>query len=591
MKVSYKKAEIIKIYLSGEEFLDIWKGKYLGNPDYSIFYEETRIEISNPNNVISNGEKTHIVNFRNVEVTGFLNLIEDVEYLPINISNVIFHDRLQIQKGTFLNFYIGRNPGENIFKNGLSIMGGTFKNAVSLSSIGTKSENIAIEIHGAIFETKLRIWSICNASLNISNGDFLGGLSLNGEFSHVFIGGGNYHADIELETLICHQNFQIVGGYYSKQVSHEGEWFNDEFPKFISFVDSGIVRYGAISILGNFVISNIDAKFLNLSYSNVHGKYFSFINNLHVISFNRSIFIQSNNDDSFYINSLTIEDSTILSGCIFRIDKVNICNIIFENIISQGNLYLNKVIGGKLFRFRHNENNIIYQKFILNEENLEINNQRGEFRIKETDLGSSIIFNCNFTNYRIVFFSSKIDNIYLSGSNFPSTIETNEAHDLIQLKNAYSQFKRVFEKNDIHVSNRYALAEIETYRKYLKENREDKGDFLILFLNKLTSNHNTNWIRSLICILIFNLLSFSILLYSLGLRFDFSKSGMQVFFNLCGYFFTYINPIHRSNFLNTGRLPSVSWNALAEFIDSVSKIINAYLIYQFVQSFRKFGKK
>lgn len=591
MKVSYKQAEIIKIYLTAEEFVDIWKGKHLGNPEFSIFYEETRIEISNPNNVISNGDKTHIVNFRNVEITGFLNLIEDFEYLPINMSNVVFHDKLQIQKGTFLNFYIGRNPGENIFKNGISILGGTFKNAVSLSSIGTKSDNIALEIHGGIFETKLRIWSICYASLNISNGDFLGGLSINGEFSNIFIGGGNYHGDIELETLFCHQNFQIVGGYYSKQVSQDGEWVKDEFPKFISFLNAGIIKYGAICILGNFVVSNIDAKYFNLSYSINYDKYFSFINNLHLINFNRSIFIQSSDDDSFYINSLSIEDSTILSGCIFRIDKVNICNIIFENIISQGNLYLNKIFGGKIFRYRHNEKNNIYQKFILNEDNIEISNHRGEFRIKETDLGNSIIFNCNFSNYKIVFFSSKIDNIYLSGSNFPSLIETNESQDLLQLKNAYNQFKRVFEKNDIHVSNRYALAEIETYRKYLKQKREDKGDFLILFLNKITSNHNTNWIRSLICIFIFSLFSYSVLLYSIGIRFEFSKSGLQVFLNLCGYFFTYINPIHRSDFLNTSSLPSISWNAMAEFIDSVSKIINAYLIYQFVQSFRKFGRK
>lgn len=591
MRISYKQAEIINIQLTGEEFLDIWKGKYLGDPEYGMFYEETRIEISNPNNEISNGDKTHIVNFRNVEVIGFLNLIEEIEYLPINLSGVTFNDKLQIQKGTFLNFYIGRNGGENIFKNGLTIIGGFFKNAISLSSIGSKSQHSTIDIHGGVFESKLRIWSSQNSSLNISKGDFLGGVSLSGEFSNIFIGGGSFQSDLELESLICYQNFQIVGGYFSKQLSDEGKWIKDEFPKYISFIESGIIKLGVICILGSFVISNINAKYINLSYCINYEQYFSFINNLHLINFNRNVFIQSNDENPLFINKLNIEDSTILSGCIFRIDQVKIHDLFFENIISQGNLYLNKIEGGKVYQFMNSDKENLYQRCVLNNENLQSKIQKGEFRIKDTDLGNSVIFNCDFTFFNVVFFSSKIDNIYLSGSNFPIIMETNKDGDLLQLKNAYNQFKKVFEKNDIHASSRYALLEIETYRNYLKDKGEDKGDFIILFLNKFTSNHSTDWIKSLICLLLFTFFSYSLLLMSLGVRFNFSIKGFENFLNLSGYFFSYLNPIHRTDFLKSSMSPELKWNALAELIDSLSKIINAFLIYQFVQSFRKFGRK
>ncbi len=584
-----------KTYLSAEEFIDIWKGKYLHDPNlHDFFYQEGGIEISNPDYYISHGKAVFIVNFRNVEVDGVISLDEDREYLPINISGVIFNDQFHISSGTFLNFFIGRNPGENIFKKGLNILGGTFKNDTSFSSIGSSNDKCDIEIRGGFFETKLRIWSTNNAKLYISKGNFNDGLSLFGTFDEIFIGGGTYNSNIELESLYCKNNFQIVGGFFSKFINPEKEWNHDEFPKFTKFIECGIVRRGIIYVLENFVISNIDCKYINLGLS--HKSNYSFINNLYIIDFNKSLFIQSLYNSNLCINKLHVENSTILNGHIFRFDNFNIAEIILENIIAQGNLYLNKLKGGQKFEWNYQYyNQDIKHRLCEDSIPIGININKiphiSELKILFSDLGNSIFFNCDFSNFKLTFESSKIENLYLVGTFFPKIVYNEGDNKLHQEKIAYSQLKKVFEKNDIHTSSQYLLNEIETYRNVLKSNNKNFSDRIVLFFNKITSNHGHDWTLSLLCIFIFNVISFSILLRSLDFTIDISIYGIINYFKLLSYFFTYLNPIHRSDFLSSCGFEVNKWGATTELIDSLSKLINAYLIYQFIQAFRKFGKK
>lgn len=579
-----------KRILSSEEFIEIWKGSFLNDPSYKMFYEETNIEFSNLDNSITFRDKTYIVNFRNIEVKGMVNLADEREYLPINLSEVIFHDLFQLQKGVFANFFIGKNRGNNIFKKGLNIFGGEFKNSISLSSIGSDEEHCEITIHGGVFETKLRVWSSNKCKLNISSGNFKGGISFSGLFQSIIITGGIYSRDLELERLIVYEDFQVIGGYFSKRITNGGEWAFNQIPKFLTFLECGIIKLGSIGVIGNFVISSVECNYINFSIPTPDEKEYSFINNFHIIGFSKNVFIQSTENNHFFLNKLYFENSTILAGNVFRLDNIKLESLIFKNVICQGNLFMNRVFGGYVYSLSLKTEENLYKKLVINDDNLTKKNKQSEFIIQETDFGNSIFFNCNFSEFKMLFDSSKLDNLYLSGSILPPNVSTVVRENYIQEKYAYNQLKRVYAKNDIFKANEYEIKEIESYRNYLQANKEHLGDRIILFLNKITSNHNTNWMVSLFWLFVFNAIAFSLLLYCLDFELNFTQEGFNNFINLFSYSFSFLNPIHRTDFLSNG-FKNILWNPKAELVDGISRIINAFLIYQFIQSFRKFGRK
>lgn len=581
----------IKTYLSSEEFLNIWKGVYISDPRYKSYYEEDYVKLGQTDNLVLNGEKSIIVNFRNIEVYEAVYLREEIEYLPINISGSVFKDMFYISNGIFTNFLIGLNS-RNIFLKGLTITGGVFENSTQLSLIGSKNSCTEINIFGGIFKTKLRIWGAQNVKLDISRGHFNAGLSLNGLFDNVSITGGIYESDLDLERLICRKNFQIIGGFFSKIKTQSQEWYHDEFPKFTKFVDCGIVRHGVIYIFGDLLISNIDCKYINLGLD--YKGSFSYINNLYIINFNKSLFIQTFYDNTLFINKLHVENSTILSSNIFRLSNFGLGDLVLDSVIAQGNLYfLNLKVDNKidLDYSLLEEEFLKYKDVTLNNKSVKKIKHGNEFRIISSDLGNSNFLNCDFSNFKLIFDSSKVDNIYLAGTLFPKKVDSLEGKKLIEEKNAYSQLKKVFEKNDVQTSSEYLTNETETYRKLLDSKKGNIEDKIVLCLNRYTSNHGTNWLLTFWLILIFNLISFSFLIYTVGFQLDISINGLKNYLKLLSYLITYLNPIHRSDFLNSCGYNLEKWSSTTELVDSVSKLVNAFLIYQFIQAFRKFGKK
>ena len=100
--------------------------------------------------------------------------------------------------------------------------------------------------------------------------------------------------------------------------------------------------------------------------------------------------------------------------------------------------------------------------------------------------------------------------------------------------------------------------------------------------------------QSFVLLLCSTLLFYILYCLSLGFVIDTAApGGWDVFWKNASYYGEFISPFRKSNFIpeallgeeNVKTVPS-----LAIVVDSLSKIVNAYLLYQFIAAFRKFGK-
>lgn len=144
-------------------------------------------------------------------------------------------------------------------------------------------------------------------------------------------------------------------------------------------------------------------------------------------------------------------------------------------------------------------------------------------------------------------------------------------------------------------SLKYFKIEMDEYRNEINKLSNKKSDKLILFLNRISNNYNTSPIQAFIFILSTSLCLF--ILYIISLedyghcinKFQFSWDTFSKVGTLIGDYFTFINPIRKpSHLIDISNSIIGSWTTV---IDSISKIIIGYGYYQFIQAFRKFGKK
>ncbi|WP_417861448.1 hypothetical protein [Winogradskyella sediminis] len=600
MKILHQKTKIDKIILDADEFISIWKGEKLQDPKYSHFYEDGRIEISNPDNTISNGEKRKCAIFRKIEVNGMVRLIdENITYPPINISGCIFNDTFQIQKGTFENFRVGVNPGENIFKKGLNILGGNFNNSAKFGSIGSSNEEkySSLKIHGGNFTSKVRIWGSKNCELEITNGIFKGGISLNGNFYDIRISGGTYYSDVELESLYCENSLQFIGDAKSKirTTDIENEWIDAEFPKFINFIDSGILVLGEIIINKSFIISYIDCNYLKFSIATVkhiNSHYSCFIDDLQLIEFNKDVFISSRNDLSILINSLTFSSCTTFNSSTIRLDNLNLNSLTIDKHINLGNFIINNIFVNHYYssNFENNKKNEIYinkKKFF---ELLKKINRKAKIYLKLSDLGKTKFFNCNLADSEVYFESSIVSNIFLIDTKLPNEIASVD-NDYNQIKIGYGQIKKAYlNTGDSLVANDYLVKEIQSFQNLLKSTKSNKKDRIILSLNKISSNHGQDWFQGLIFTLLSGLLIFLIYISVIPERpFYWGWSGFNQFWiatkETLKYFPEFLYPGHSFDFMSKKYL---GWTLV---IDLIGRIFIGYGIYQTIQSFRKYRMK
>jgi len=135
----------------------------------------------------------------------------------------------------------------------------------------------------------------------------------------------------------------------------------------------------------------------------------------------------------------------------------------------------------------------------------------------------------------------------------------------------------------------YQARELRIYENSLTWKQKPK-EKIVLFLNKISNDFGTNWVRGLIFTVTFSIFFFIVYTFSLPhFPVKFGWSSWQSFFDAINislkYFFKFFIITHDLEFMR-----EYGSNAYSYFIDSIARIFIGYGIYQTVAAFRKYGK-
>ncbi|TLV02875.1 hypothetical protein [Dyadobacter luticola] len=218
------------------------------------------------------------------------------------------------------------------------------------------------------------------------------------------------------------------------------------------------------------------------------------------------------------------------------------------------------------------------------------------FTIKNSDLGKMIFLQCDFSS-EVSFENSKLNEIALIGNDFPIN-RWAENTNTSQQRLLLFQLKKVYEASgDNDRARRHRAAELEAYRQDLS--RSDRGERFTLGLNQWSNSHGESWTKALGRILFYGVLSWlTVSLPFFEIEVD-PAENFRVFVLSLSYFIEYLNPIHKLGFVkdfaeNVARVKienkveyALAWGNV---IDSLWRILSAYLIYQLIFAFRKHSK-
>lgn len=223
--------------------------------------------------------------------------------------------------------------------------------------------------------------------------------------------------------------------------------------------------------------------------------------------------------------------------------------------------------------------------------------EQGEFsgptqiNIFNADLGK-LLFSSDLSGFdRFTFSNSKIIEMFIAGPRLPE-VYTREGENADEQKRiAYNQIKRIYEnRGDTITALKYQRLEMEIYRRQLRTHQEERipGEQFQLLFNQLTNRHGTEWqipMRLALAISLLGYVLYCVLLFGLDLDGTFR-------WPLIPYYFEFLNPAHKIDFLKKFDLVTNSWqDTVALLVDALCRIVVPLLLYQMVQAFRKYGKK
>ena len=197
---------------------------------------------------------------------------------------------------------------------------------------------------------------------------------------------------------------------------------------------------------------------------------------------------------------------------------------------------------------------------------------------------------------RLSFYRSKFSNASFTSCSFPEEYETYEKFSpiknihypenrtvnhhkdqyeiFLQLKKALESTGNYYEAQKLQAISHTALNKVQSITG---------ADKFILSINRISNNHGLSIREPFYWFLGVSVSFYLLYLWSLGLAFQCTAFDP----NLIGYYFSFVDITHRSDFL----LNKDELNGWSLAIDSFHKFLIGFLIYQFVAAFRKYGKK
>lgn len=232
------------------------------------------------------------------------------------------------------------------------------------------------------------------------------------------------------------------------------------------------------------------------------------------------------------------------------------------------------------------------------------------FESRNVDFSNSTFDKTDLSSYSMVsFYRSTLSNIDFISPNFPDEIHVldNIYYPHQKEDNYYrmqSENYRQIKKSLVESGNQIEALEIHSkmYSSLQKDKNLTLQDKCILYLNKLSNNHGISIIRPFLLYIGFSIVIFFLYRstlneapFTLGFK-SLSKwnegvsANWKFVFEDFRAFWLLINPTHSLSALKLLE-PNSEMNSYSLFFSYLSKILMTWIIYQFIVSFRKFGKK
>lgn len=484
---------------------------------------------------------TFINSFRihDANIEGFIfdsNVDKDQRNVSFRFIDSTFRDKVIFKKGFFSDIII-KNSDFGDF----SIEGGEF-NKLTINNKDKFFKGL-FTISGGDFKDDFRIeGGKFENEIKFDGGKFKNLIFKDGNFSRVLFRGGTFDGFISIRGG-KYDDVTFKGGIYTRYVDFWGrkEEKNSEF----------VIK--KINIVGGDFKENIWIKDGKIEELNIQPLLMS------------RIHILPNYDSKYSLSPPEIKNLTITTyfykDSFLQISDVSLKKLSFSNFTNMATITIANV-------------------------------SLKELEIKNTDLGKTTFINCDFSEIKFTFKSSKITDTSLNGTPLPVDII---ADDNIQKRLALSQIKKIYEnRGDLVEAGKYYAKEMNVYLGTLPKSWEKVN----VWLNKWTNNHGQSWQCAFAVTIFISLLFFLFYTWSLYYTFEcnyFIKADgysflldYKPFKDNLKYFFEFFNPTHKFDFISEKKPILNFWSG---FWDFFSRVLIGYGIYQFIAAFRKHGKK
>lgn len=220
-----------------------------------------------------------------------------------------------------------------------------------------------------------------------------------------------------------------------------------------------------------------------------------------------------------------------------------------------------------------------------------------KLEIHKCNLDKTWFDNIRFNTYsRVSFYRTKFSKTVFTSCSFPKdsidfetfTTLPNIHYEEKKEKNFYKdkyeiflQLKMALEATgNFHEAQKLFSIANEALRKLEDVPRQDK---FILWINRNSNNHGLSVSRPFGWLLGLSVFFYLLYLLSIGRIFN----GNEFDPSLIGYYFSFLDLTHRSDFL----VEKTKFGDWTLFLDYLNKVVVGFFIYQFIAAFRKYGKK
>jgi hypothetical protein len=222
--------------------------------------------------------------------------------------------------------------------------------------------------------------------------------------------------------------------------------------------------------------------------------------------------------------------------------------------------------------------------------------QNSKLEIHTSNLDNAWFDNINFNGYEILsFYRTRFNKASFTSCNFPTdnlsfekfkTLENihypdkkpenyykDQYETFLQLKKSLENSGNIYEAQKLNAISKESLRRISDLPSW---------DKAILWINANSNNHNLSIKKPFFGLLVSSILFY--VLYLLSINRIFTSTEFD--WVLVGQYFSFLDLTHKNDFL----IARENFNFCTLLIDFINKICVGFFIYQFVASFRKYGK-